>query len=33
VAEYSTLELAAVPDPVPSTSLPQEWHKPRGEKI
>ena len=33
VAEYSTLKLSAVPDPVPSTSLPQEWHKPRGKKI
>jgi len=33
LAEYHTLQLSSVPDPVPSTSLPQEWHKPRGDRI
>ena len=33
LAEYNMLKLSSVPDPVPSTSLPQEWHKPRGDKI
>jgi hypothetical protein len=33
LAEYKTLGLTSVPDPVPCTSLPQQWHKPRGKKI
>jgi hypothetical protein len=33
LAEYKALGLTCVPDPVPCTSLPQQWHKPRGEKI
>jgi len=33
LAEYKALNLKAVPDPLPSTSLPQQWHKPRGQKI
>jgi len=28
LAEYHTLQLSSVPDPVP-----QEWHKPRGDRI
>ena len=33
LADYKARNLKAIPDPVPCTSLPQEWHKPRGEKI
>jgi hypothetical protein len=33
LADYKALNLKTVPDPVPSTSLPQQWHKPRGAKI
>lgn len=33
LAEYKTLGLTSVPDPVPCTSVPQQWHKARGEKI
>lgn len=33
LADYKARNLKCVPDPVPSTSLPQQWHKPRGKKI
>ena len=33
LAEYKALGLNYIPDPLPSTSLPQQWHKPRGQKI
>jgi hypothetical protein len=33
VANYKLLKMSAVPEDVAKTSLPQTWHKPRGEKI
>jgi len=33
LAQYTTLQLRSIPDEVPSTSLPQQWHRPRGKKI
>jgi len=33
LAQYTTLQLKSIPDEVPSTSLPQQWHRPRGKKI
>ena len=33
IAHYQNLNLKEVPDELSATSLPQQWHKPRGRKI